>query len=66
MVLSKEALKPPIRSVLESYVNVTTATYTARGRDRQIGVYSVGSVTVTLPTGHLREPLKLADLEVAS
>lgn len=49
------AHRPPQRSVLEAYVNVTGATYTVKGGDRVVGVNRSGAVTVTLPTAQVRK-----------
>ena len=54
MVQSQESHRPPSRTVLETYVTVTAATYTAKAGDRLIGVNRAGVVTVTLPTAQLR------------
>jgi hypothetical protein len=43
-----------LRTVIESYISVTGATYAARAGDRLIGVNRAGVVTVTLPTAQLR------------
>ena len=49
MVQPQETHRPPLRTVLESYVSVTGATYAAKAGDRLIGVNRAGTVTVTLP-----------------
>ena len=54
MVQPQETHHSPLRSVMESYVNVTAATYIAKAGDRLIGVNRAGAVTVTLPTVQLR------------
>lgn len=54
MVQPHETHRPPLRTVVESYVSVTGATYAAKAGDRLIGVNRVGTVTVTLPTAQLR------------
>jgi len=54
MVASKQGHKAPLRTVLEAYTAVTTATYTAKAGDRVIGVNRAGTVTVTLPTAEVR------------
>ncbi len=54
MVQPQETHRPPLRTVVEAYVSVTGATYTARAGDRLIGVNRAGAVTVTLPTAQLR------------
>lgn len=54
MVQSQEFYRPPLRRVLEAYVSVTAAAYTAKGGDRLIGVNRAGAVTITLPTAQLR------------
>ena len=54
MVRSQETHRPPLRSVLETHVTVTSATYTGKAGDRMIGVNRAGAVTVTLPTAQLR------------
>ena len=54
MVQSQDFHRPPLRPVLEAYVNVTGATYTAKAGDRVIGVNRAGAVTVTLPTSQRR------------
>ena len=55
MVQSQQSHRPPLRSVLEAYVNVTTAAYTAKAGDRVIGVNRAGAVTITLPTAEVRK-----------
>jgi len=55
MVQPQQTHRPPQRSVLEAYVSVTGATYTAKAGDRVIGVNRAGAVTVTLPTAQLRK-----------
>ena len=55
MVQPQEFHRPPLRSVLMTYVNVTAATYTAKGGDRLIGVNRAGTVTITLPTVQVRK-----------
>ena len=54
MVQPQQSHRPPLRSVLEAYVNVAVATYTARAGDRVIGVNRAGAVTITLPTAEVR------------
>ena len=54
MVQPQETHQPPLRTVMESYVNVTGATYTAKAGDRLIGVNRDGAVTITLPAAQLR------------
>ena len=54
MVQPQETHRPPLRTVVESYVSVTGATYAAKAGDRLIGVNRAGAVTVTLPTAQLR------------
>ena len=54
MVQPQEIHLPPLRTVMESYVNVTGAAYTAKAGDRLIGVNRAGVVTITLPTAQLR------------
>ncbi|MCH8224874.1 MAG: hypothetical protein IIC97_03290 [Chloroflexi bacterium] len=54
MVQPQELHKPPLRTVLETHVAVTAATYTAKAGDRFIGVNRAGTVTITLPTSQLR------------
>lgn len=54
MTLPRQSHRPPLRPVLEAYVAVTGATYTAKAGDRVIGVNRAGVVTVTLPTAQLR------------
>ena len=54
MIQSQQTHRPPLRSVLEAYVNITAATYTAKAGDRVIGVNRAGAVTVTLPTAEVR------------
>ena len=44
-----------MRPVLEAYVSVTAATYTAKAGDRVIGVNRAGTVTITLPTAEVRK-----------
>lgn len=46
--------RPPLHDTREAYVNVTGATYTAKGGDSLIGVNRAGVVTVTLPTAQVR------------
>ena len=53
MVRSQQSHRPPLRGVLEAYVSVTAATYTAKGGDRLIGVNRAGVVTITLPTAQV-------------
>ncbi len=53
MVQPQQTHRPPSRPVLEAYVNVTAAAYTAPAGDL-IGVNRAGVVTVTLPTPQLR------------
>ena len=55
MVQPQQTHRPPQRSVLEAYVSVTGATYSAKAGDRVIGVNRAGAVTVTLPTAQLRK-----------
>ena len=55
MVQPQETHRPPMRSVLEAYVSITAATYTAKAGDRVIGVNRAGVVTVTLPTAEVRK-----------
>jgi len=55
MVQSQHGHRPPLRPVLEAYVNVSAATYTAKAGDRVIGVNRAGAVTVTLPTAEVRK-----------
>ena len=55
MVQPQETHRPALRSVLEAYVNVTAATYTAKAGDRIIGVNRAGAVTITLPTAEVRK-----------
>ena len=55
MVQPQQSHKPPLRPVLEAYVNVTAATYTAKAGDRVIGVNRAGTVTVTLPAAEVRK-----------
>ncbi len=55
MVQSQHGHRPPLRSVLEAYVSVTGATYTAKAGDRVIGVNRAGTVTVTLLTAEVRK-----------
>jgi len=55
MVQPQQTHRPPSRSVVETYVNVTAATYTAKGGDRLIGVNRAGTVTITLPTTEVRK-----------
>lgn len=55
MVQSQHGHRPPLRPVLETYVNVTAAAYTAKAGDRVIGVNRAGAVTVTLPTTEVRK-----------
>ena len=55
MVQSQQSHRPTLRGVLEAYVSVTTATYTAKGGDRLIGVNRAGVVTVTLPTAQVNK-----------
>ena len=54
MVQPQETHRPPLRTVVESYVSVTAATYAAKAGDRLIGVNRAGAVTITLPTAQLR------------
>ncbi|MDP6549854.1 MAG: hypothetical protein QF659_07270 [Dehalococcoidia bacterium] len=54
MAQSQETHRPPARSVLETHVTVTAATYAAKAGDRLIGVNRAGAVTVTLPTAQVR------------
>lgn len=46
--------RAPLRTVLEAYPSVTTASYSAKAGDRVIGVNRAGTVTVTLPTAEVR------------
>ena len=55
MVQSQQSHRPALRGVLEAYVSVTAATYTAKGGDRLIGVNRAGVVTVTLPTAQVNK-----------
>ena len=55
MVQPQQTHRPPMRAVLEAYVNVTAASYTAKAGDRVIGVNRAGAVTVTLPTAEVRK-----------
>jgi len=55
MVQPQHAHRPPLRPVLDAYVNVTAASYTAKAGDRVIGVNRAGAVTVTLPTAEVRK-----------
>ena len=55
MVAPRQGHRPPLRQVLEPYVAVTAATYTAKAGDRVIGVNRAGTVTVTLPTAEVRK-----------
>ena len=55
MVQPQQTHRPPLRSVLEAYVNITAATYTAKAGDRVIGVNRAGAVTITLPTAEVRK-----------
>jgi len=55
MVQPQETHRPALRSVLEAYVTVTAATYTAKAGDRVIGVNRAGAVTVTLPSAEVRK-----------
>ncbi|MCH7936542.1 MAG: hypothetical protein IH994_05540, partial [Proteobacteria bacterium] len=55
MVQPQQTHRPPMRAVLEAYVNVTAASYTAKAGDRVIGVNRAGAVTVTLPTAQVRK-----------
>ena len=50
MVQSQQGHRPPLRAVLEAYVNVTAATYTAKAGDRVVGVNRAGVVTITRRT----------------
>lgn len=54
MVQPQQTHKPPLRPVLEAYVNVSGATYTAKAGDRVMGVNRAGAVTITLPTPEVR------------
>jgi hypothetical protein len=56
MVQPQETHRPPLRTVLESYVSVTGATYAAKAGDRLIGVNRAGTVTVTLPPPNSAPP----------
>lgn len=55
MVQPQQTHRPPLRPVLEAYVNITAATYTAKAGDRVIGVNRAGTVTITLPTAEVRK-----------
>lgn len=55
MVQSQQSHRPPSRGVLEAYVSITAATYTAKAGDRLIGVNRAGVVTVTLPTAQVNK-----------
>jgi len=55
MVQPQQTHRPPLRSVLEAYVAVTAATYTAKAGDRLIGVNRAGTVTITLATAEVRK-----------
>lgn len=55
MVQPQQSHRPPLRSVLEAYANITTATYTAKAGERVIGVNRAGAVTVTLPSAEVRK-----------
>ncbi len=66
MVQPQETHRPPLRTVVESYVSVTGATYAAKAGDQLIGVNHAGTVTVTLPTARLSNTLKLVAIDVAS
>ena len=54
MVQPQETHRSPLRPVLEAYVTVTSAAYSARAGQRLIGVNRAGTVTITLPTAQLR------------
>ena len=54
MVQPQHSHRPPLRPVLEAYVNVTAAAYTAKAGDRVVGVNRSGAVTITLPTAEVR------------
>ena len=55
MVQPQQTHRPPLRPVLEAYVNITAATYTAKAGDRVIGVNRAGTATITLPTAEVRK-----------
>jgi len=55
MVQSQQAHRPALRSVLEAYVTVNSAAYTAKGGDRVIGINRTGAVTLTLPSAEVRK-----------
>ncbi len=55
MAQIQQSHRPPLRSVLEAYVNITNATYTAKAGDRVIGVNRSGAVTITLPSAQVRQ-----------
>lgn len=55
MAQPQQSHRPTLRPVLEAYVNVTAASYTAKAGDRIIGVNRAGTVTVTLPTAEVRK-----------
>lgn len=55
MVQPQHSHRPPLHPVLEAYVNVTGAAYTAKGGDRVIGVNRAGTATITLPTAEVRK-----------
>ena len=54
MAQTRSLHRAPSRTVLEAYVNITAATYTAKAGDRVIGINRAGEVTVTLPTAEVR------------
>ena len=54
MVQPQQTHRPPLRSVLDAYVNITAAAYNAKAGDRMIEVNRAGAVTITLPTAQLR------------
>ena len=50
----QESHSPPVSQVMDAYVSVTAATYSAKAGDRLIGVNRASAVTVMLPTDQLR------------
>lgn len=54
MTQPRQTHRPPLQQVLEAYVAVTGASYTAKAGDRVVGVNRDGAVTITLPTGQIR------------
>ena len=54
MVQPQNTHRPPQRPVLEAYVDLTAAIYTAKAGDRVMAVNRAGIVTVTLPTAEAR------------